>query len=1123
MKCRQVVCISSGVSPVRETRLKYWFMSKKVNWYAVRVALIYIGVAAGWILFSDELVKRLVGDPDLRVKIEIFKGWAFVLATGGVLYVMMRNLIARWEMELRQREQTEAELEKARAHYQYLLRTSSDGIHVLNQRGDLLEANATFYRMLGYPVENPPTLNVADWDAKFNGQALQDLLRENLEHQKMFETLHRCSDGRIIEVEINASPIEIDGRRCIYASSRDIGARKLAETALRENEQKFARMFQSSPLPVTLSSLNEGRYLDVNEEFLKLVQRPRNEVIGRTATEIGVWADPAQRPAVIAEIKERGYLRNVDLVIRTGTGEPRHIVWSAEVVLIRGEQCLLGTSLDITERKTAEQKMRESEERYRQLFDLESDALILVDCETRRFVDVNQSAQRLYGYSREEFLALTLEQISDDPAQTRASINIGDGFIPLRWHHKKNGERFAVEITANIISHQGRRTKLAAVRDITSRQRVMEMLSETTDQLLEAQRIAGLGSYVFEISTGRWTSSEVLDQIFGLSEPGMPHDIQTWVDLVHPQDRTQMTNYLNNEVIKKNSSFDRTYRIIRPNDGQIRWVHGLGKLILNTEGTAVRMVGVIQDITEHQQAEERIRVQASAMAAAANAIVITNRDGIIEWVNPAFTKLTGFTPEEAIGKNPRILKSGQHPPAFYANLWATVLTGNVWHNEVINRRKDGQLYTENVTITPVRGADGQVTHFVAVKQDVTDQRQLEKRMQQAQKMEAIGTLAGGIAHDFNNILAAMFGYAYLLQQDTAGNVAAQENIAEILKATGRAKDLVQQILTFSRQRDQKPQIIRLDTIIKEAIKFLRASLPAQIKIEMTLDDETPSVLADATQIYQVVINLATNALHAMEGRPGMLSIMLEPFQPDTKFIHLHPDFRRATYARLTVADTGHGMDAKTLERIFEPFFTTKPVGKGTGLGLAVVHGIVESHQGAITVESAVGEGTRFQLFFPGQARELSFPTAVENHVPSGRGQNILLLDDEPALTGALQRLLVRLNYRVSTSNNPRETLQIYRNNPAQFDLVITDLTMPEMNGLEVARQLRSLRPDLPIILASGFSSDLSRENLEANGICDLLEKPISRTALAEVVHRALANHDGHSHHLATNGTPHPGF
>jgi len=1213
----------------------------KINRQALFVALAYGSAAGGWILCSDVLLRWLVSDPDLRTRLSILKGWAFVLATGGLLYLAVQRLLRRADLEIRQRElaevargqsteqlrrsveqlrlvmeasndglwdwnlqtgvaelspryweltgyplgaeeanrdflkrvihpddwpavsaaldehwagkstawqiehrlltrqggqkwvwargkvvqraddgkalrmvgtitditerkQMEAELEKARLHYHSLMETSADGIHVLSLDGELIEANSAFYRMLGYAAENPPPLKVTDWDARQTGEQIKASMAQLFHTPISLETLYRRQDGQFIEVEIVARRINSNGQPRIYASSRDITERKRAGEKLRESEEKFYKIFQNSPVALTLSAIQDGRYLDVNEEFLRLIQRSRAEVIGHNSIGIGMWSTPAQRNSVIELIEQFGCVRNVELAVVTGTGETRHIMWSAEATRIGAETCLLGTSLDITERKRVEQKMRESEERYRQLFELESDAVILVDCETHRFVDVNQSAQRLYGYHREEFLQMQVEDISDEPHLTRAAIGSNIGFIPMRWHRKKDGKRFAVEITANQIKHQGRLTELATLRDITVRQQVMDMLNETTGQLLEAQRIAGLGSYVFDLASGYWTGSEVLNEIFGLAEPGLARDAAAWLEIVHPDDREAMRHYLFEEVLKKGTPFDRIYRIIRLNDEQERWVHGLGKLIRNDHGQITRMVGIIQDITERKQNEDRLNVQTSALTAAANGIIITGRDGRIEWVNPAFTKLTGYSAEEVIGQNPRLLNSGEHSQTFYANLWSSVVTGNVWHGELVNRRKDGQLYTESMTITPVNGEDGQIAHFIAIMQDVTEQRQLEKRMLQAQKMEAIGTLAGGIAHDFNNILAAMFGYAYLLQQDTEGNAAAQENIAEVLKATNRAKDLVQQILTFSRQREQKPQLVQLDTVVKEAIRFLRASLPAHLKIELNLASDTPSVLADSTQIYQVVINLATNALHAMENQPGRITISLDHFEPDDRFIHSHLNFSRRPYARLTVADTGHGMDAKTLERIFEPFFTTKPAGKGTGLGLAVVHGIVESHQGHIAVDSQVGVGTTFRLYFPGEANAAAALTAPESQVPSGCGQRILLLDDEPALTSALQRLLVRLNYQVATSNSAREAVGWCQQNPARFDLVITDLTMPEMTGLEVARRLHALRPDLRIILTSGFSADTPAEALKEVGIFELLPKPISWNMLAGAVQRALA-------------------
>jgi PAS domain S-box-containing protein len=511
-----------------------------------------------------------------------------------------------------------------------------------------------------------------------------------------------------------------------------------------------------------------------------------------------------------------------------------------------------------------------------------------------------------------------------------------------------------------------------------------------------------------------------------------------------------------------------------------------------------------READRHRIEESHARL-AMAVEQASEIIFITNPQGTIVYANPAFEKTTGYTCAEAIGQNPRILKSGRQDAEFYRQMWATIKRGQVWHGHFANKRKDGTFFEEEATISPIRDAQGTIINFVSVKRDVTHELELESRFRQAQKMEAIGTLAGGIAHDFNNILAAAFGYAYLLQQDTEGNSAAQESVVEILKSLGRAKDLVQQILTFSRKREQNRQIIPLDTVVKEAARFLRASLPAEIELGVNLATDTPPVLADATQIYQVIVNLGTNALHAMENRPGRLTVTLQSFKPDAAFVHAHPDARPGTFASLTVADTGQGMDANILEHIYEPFFTTKPVGKGTGLGLAVVHGIMKSHEGFITVESKVGEGTTFCLYFPGQTQPVTPTDASHSLLPSGNGQNILLVDDEPAVATSVQRLLARLNYEVTICHNAQGALDLCRQNPTHFDLLITDLTMPDLNGIAIARQVHSLRPNLPILLFSGYAPDLDPESLAAIGIRGRLVKPVALANLATVVKQALAS------------------
>jgi PAS domain S-box-containing protein len=523
---------------------------------------------------------------------------------------------------------------------------------------------------------------------------------------------------------------------------------------------------------------------------------------------------------------------------------------------------------------------------------------------------------------------------------------------------------------------------------------------------------------------------------------------------------------------------------------------------------------VFYDITERKRAQEALaekETQFRQMTACLADVLygVDGHTGEFSYLSPAFARIFGYTPEDVhlLGGRDKFLstviqddKFGAQRGLFVAMQQTPSEASTLWVSWW--RCKDGKRkFIEDLSIPAYAGGRLQATY--GVLRDITERRQMEKRMQQAEKMEAIGTLAGGIAHDFNNMLGAMFGYAYLLQQDTVGNSLAQESVAEILTAANRARDLVRQILTFSRQREQKPQVIKLDTVIQEVIKFLRASLPAHIKIEKELAAETPAVLADSTQIYQVTMNLATNALHAMEDGPGRLQVRLDPVLPAEPLLRAHPELKPILYARLTVADTGQGMDAKTLERIFEPFFTTKPVGKGTGLGLAVVHGIVKAHNGVITVDSQVGQGTTFTLYFPALAQaETSTPTAA-GAVPRGHGQKILVVDDETALTSALQKMLRRLDYQVTTCNQAGAAIRLVREHPEQFDLVITDLTMPEMNGVEVARQLRALHPDLAVILVSGYSVSVAAEHLREVGICERLEKPVSPSLLAAAVARAL--------------------
>jgi PAS domain S-box-containing protein len=404
---------------------------------------------------------------------------------------------------------------------------------------------------------------------------------------------------------------------------------------------------------------------------------------------------------------------------------------------------------------------------------------------------------------------------------------------------------------------------------------------------------------------------------------------------------------------------------------------------------------------------------------------------------------------------------------------------------------------------PIRNKEGRVYRIAGIAADISRQRKLEDQMRQAQKMEAMGTLAGGIAHDFNNILAAMNGYTELAKMKARGNPAVQECLDTVLKAGARAVALVRQILTFSRQQEVQRKPIRLQEAVAEPLKLLRATIPATIEFDVTLDDRVPTVLADATQVHQIMMNLGTNAWHAMRDRPGQLTVKLEKFDVDAHLAGIHSQLHVGSYARLTVSDTGKGMDRVTMERIFEPFFTTKEPGEGTGLGLSVVHGIMQDHEGAITVYSEPGQGTVFHLYFPAHAGEAS----AGSHSPfvevAGHGERILYVDDEEMLAQMGQKTLGQLGYAVEAQTSAAAALELVRTEPGRFDLVITDQNMPGITGVDLARELLQIRPGLPIILTTGYTANLTVEKVHALGIREMLVKPYTIQSLAMAVQRAV--------------------
>lgn len=528
--------------------------------------------------------------------------------------------------------------------------------------------------------------------------------------------------------------------------------------------------------------------------------------------------------------------------------------------------------------------------------------------------------------------------------------------------------------------------------------------------------------------------------------------------------------------------------------------------ILDENGNVEAIGGICTDITERVHAEEKNRLLYNALQQAAEGIAVATADGTIIYANPALSRLTGYKVSELEGRSLRLFESSQQDASFYRKLWSSVLAGNAWRGDLKTRTKEGRDRLFEVMFTPIRDAFGGVGHVVSVNRDVTDERALESQVVQTQKMQALGTLAGGIAHDFNNILGAIMGYAELARMHAEDPDKVRHSMLRVVESGRRARDLVQQILTFTRptpSHERKPVQVRY--LVREAVKMLRATLPATIEIREQFPSHLPTVLADPTHIHQVIMNLCTNAYHAMKDNGGVLELQLEAAQLGEHSTGKPLELGSGNYVLLSVRDTGHGMSPEVMERIFEPYFTTKEVGEGTGLGLSVVHGIVRALGGAVAVESRPGQGSVFRVYLPALAEDQSVGGLEEipGELPRGSGR-ILVVDDEEMLVQMTRQILEKLGYTVKCFSDPEKALSYLLEHGSSTDLLITDLTMPKLTGRQLAEAAWQIRPDLPVVLTSGYEESFMEQKAPSQGFTVFLKKPFSLMNLSTALRKALA-------------------
>jgi len=789
---------------------------------------------------------------------------------------------------------------------------------------------------------------------------------------------------------------------------------------------------------------------------------------------------------------------------------------------------------DVTERRRAEDALRESEQRYRLVSDNIVDVIWTTDLGLA-MTYVSPSIERLMGYTVAEAMQLPLERLLTPASAEEARRNLREALADNAARGKvpggrtlevelvrKDGTTVWVELRISFLRGADgvARGTLGVARDVSERRRAADALravlvatAATTGQeffqALVGQLATALGvrhALVGELVEPDYYRVRTL-AVWSDGRPGEPAEFElagtpcesvvTGSGLVAYPDRLRERFPHDRQVARLGAeSFvgiplrDGTGRVL----GCLTVMHG-GPMERAPLAESLLSVFAIRAATEleRRRTEERLSLQSAVMEAAANAIVITAPDATIQWVNPAFTRLTGYSAAEAIGQTTRLLNSGKQPRGFYADLWQTVLAGKVWRGEMVNRRRDGTLYTERMTITPVlesggSGGTATITHFVAVKEDVTALKQMEEQLRRAQRMEAVGRLAGGVAHDFNNLLQAMLGLTQLERLRGGDPSPSVERLQEMEELLRRGAQLTQQLLLFSRREEPKTERFDLNDGIRDTAKLLQRLLRADVTLAFALAAEPLPVEADRGQIGQVCMNLAVNGADAMpEG--GTLTVRSGRERDDVWF---------------SVTDTGHGIPEAIRDHIFEPFFTTKGDQRGTGLGLAVVHGIVTQHGGEVEVESTVGTGTTFRVLLPRRADEgdAAAPEAARaTALPRGDGQRVLLVEDNDAVRRAFERLLVRLGYEVRAVGSAEEAELLPT--PQPFTLLLTDMVLPGMSGAVLAARLRERWPALRVIFMSGYTEDEVLRKKAAMGEERFLQKPVDLPTLAREVHAAL--------------------
>jgi two-component system, cell cycle sensor histidine kinase and response regulator CckA len=992
-------------------------------------------------------------------------------------------------------------LRKSRREFQAYFESSSVGLTVTGPDKTWIEVNQQFCKMLGYTKEE---LTKVPWDKLTHPDDLSsnmDLFQQALDNKiDSYELDKRFirKDGSIVYVTLSVvCERHDDGSVDHFLSSYiDITDRKAAAEALWASEQRLQKAQMIAHVGNWELDLKTQRIWG-SEEALCIYgfQQSSSEIPLQSAQEIVVQDDRLKLDQALQRlIAKKGEYNEEFRIKRANDGKIRCISSIAELVVASDgtPEKVIGVIQDVTERKHAEEELRKSEERLRTAQTIAHVGNWELNLRTKSIWSSEES-MRIYGantisseYPLENAQNFVLPEYRPalDHALQRLLDRSGEYKEEFKIRRGNDGEiRWIYSIGELVLAPDGTPEKVVGViQDITERKQAEENLRQS--ELKYREMVEQINDIIFSIdSHGVYTYiSPAIEFISGYSpEEIIGHPVEEFLDpMFIPKYKIQVKKIISG-IIEPSE-----YRI-RIKSGKDRWVRTSSNPIFEGE-KFIGIRGVLTDITDRKIVEERLNLLSQTVKSIGECVSVTDLNNTIIYINQAFLDTYGYTEVEVLGKNISDFVYTQDADK-QEMLISTVR--DEWRGERINIKKDGTKFPVHLTTSIVRDELGEIIALVNVATDITEQKKLQKELLQSQKMQSLGTLSGGIAHDFNNILGIILAYASLLEKQKNDGQKHVESIVAINQAVHRGAALVRQILTFARKTDVEFEAVSMNELVQELSSMLHQTFSKIITIQKVTETGLPSIQADRTQIHQALLNLCVNARDAMP-HGGSLTIKTE-LRSQEQIRELFPDVDQRTYICVSVTDTGEGMDENTRLRIFDPFFTTKEKGKGTGLGLSVTYGVMQTHHGFIHVESALGHGTTFSLYFPIlniNENNIDSPPS-SNSSTSGGNETILIVEDEELLIGMVHYLLEAKGYKVFLAHDGIEAVTMYKDHSQEIDLVLSDMGLPGMTGTEVLKKITEINPDVKVMLSSGYiDPDLKTELFEA-GAKGFIQKPYS--------------------------------